>query len=70
MKMASVKPRGDGWRAKIRRKGYPLQSKSFKSKAAAPPAVISFNFLGNKLWGLCRNLNYLLFDRVVNLYLP
>tara|TARA_R110002096_G_scaffold384927_1_gene578775 strand:+ start:66 stop:1097 length:1032 start_codon:yes stop_codon:yes gene_type:complete len=35
MKMASVKPRGDGWRAKIRRKGYPLQSKTFKTKAAA-----------------------------------
>lgn len=33
--MATLEKRGDYWRAKIRRKGYPIQSRSFDTKAQA-----------------------------------
>ncbi len=33
--MATLEKRGDYWRAKIRRKGYPIQSRSFDTKVQA-----------------------------------
>lgn len=33
--MASIKERGDSWQAKVRRKGYPAQTATFRTKAAA-----------------------------------
>lgn len=33
--MASIRPREGAWQAKVRRKGYPTQSATFKTKAAA-----------------------------------